>query len=74
LTGVVQVEMDGFTSSTNVVVLAGTNRADILDQALVRPGRFDRQIVVDKPDIKGRAEIFKVHLRSVGLHDVTDGL
>jgi AFG3 family protein len=48
------VEMDGFTESTNVVILAGTNRADILDKALTRPGRFDRQIVVDKPDIKGR--------------------
>lgn len=48
------VEMDGFTESTNVVILAGTNRVDILDKALTRPGRFDRQIVVDKPDIKGR--------------------
>lgn len=56
------VEMDGFTSNSNVVVLAGTNRADILDPALTRPGRFDRTIQVDKPDIKGRIEIFKVHL------------
>jgi len=56
------VEMDGFTSNSNVIVLAGTNRADILDPALLRPGRFDRTIQVDKPDIKGRIEIFKVHL------------
>ena len=61
------VEMDGFKSDTNIVVLAGTNRADILDSALTRPGRFDRQITIDKPDIKGRIEIFKVHLRNVKL-------
>ena len=59
------VEMDGFTESTNVVVLAGTNRVDILDKALTRPGRFDRQITVDKPDIKGRHEIFSVHLKNL---------
>jgi len=61
------VEMDGFnTSSTaNVVVLAATNRSDILDKALLRPGRFDRQIYVPPPDIKGRASIFKVHLTPV---------
>lgn len=57
------VEMDGFNESTNVVVLAGTNRVDVLDQALVRPGRFDRQITVDKPDIAGRKDIFEVHLK-----------
>lgn len=56
------VEMDGFTSSTGVVVLAGTNRADILDRALLRPGRFDRQINIDKPDMRGRYDIFMVHL------------
>jgi len=57
------VEMDGFnTGSTNVIVLAATNRVDILDKALMRPGRFDRQIYVPAPDIKGRASIFKVHL------------
>ncbi|XP_034536623.1 AFG3-like protein 1 [Notolabrus celidotus] len=56
------VEMDGFNTSTNVVVLAGTNRADILDPALMRPGRFDRHIYIGPPDIKGRASIFKVHL------------
>jgi AFG3 family protein len=61
------VEMDGFDASTNVVVLAGTNRADVLDQALLRPGRFDRQIQVEKPDIAGRKAIFEVHLKSVQL-------
>lgn len=54
--------MDGFNTTTNVVVLAATNRVDILDSALLRPGRFDRQIFVPAPDIKGRASIFKVHL------------
>lgn len=57
------VEMDGFNTSSNVVVLAATNRIDILDKALLRPGRFDRQIFVPPPDIKGRASIFKVHLQ-----------
>jgi AFG3 family protein len=61
------VEMDGFSPSTGVVVLAGTNRADILDQALTRPGRFDRQITVDKPDLQGRKEIFNVHLKGIKL-------
>ena len=61
------VEMDGFTSTTGIVVLAGTNRVDILDQALTRPGRFDRQITVDKPDLQGRKEIFQVHLRGITL-------
>ena len=62
------VEMDGFTEATGVVVLAGTNRADILDNALTRPGRFDRQITVDKPDIKGRKEIFLVHLKGIKIN------
>lgn len=56
------VEMDGFNETTNVVVLAGTNRSDVLDAALLRPGRFDRQISVDLPDIKGRMSIFKVRV------------
>mmetsp|Transcript_22113 Transcript_22113/g.51985 ORF Transcript_22113/g.51985 Transcript_22113/m.51985 type:complete len:562 (+) Transcript_22113:1273-2958(+) len=66
------VEMDGFDTTTGVVVLAGTNRVDILDQALTRPGRFDRQITVDRPDLKGRKEIFKVHLKGIKLHDDID--
>ena len=57
------VEMDGFTPSSGVVVLAGTNRPDILDKALLRPGRFDRQIAIDKPDVNARIEIFTVHLK-----------
>ena len=63
------VEMDGFETTTGVVVLAGTNRVDILDQALTRPGRFDRQIQVDRPDLQGRKEIFKVHLKGIHLQD-----
>jgi AFG3 family protein len=66
------VEMDGFESSAGVVVLAGTNRVDILDQALTRPGRFDRQITVDKPDLKGRQGIFKVHLKGITLDGEVD--
>ncbi len=62
------VEMDGFNSSEGVVVLAGTNRRDILDKALLRPGRFDRQITIGKPDIKGRAQIFEVHLKKLKLN------
>ncbi|CAH8639227.1 unnamed protein product [Heterobilharzia americana] len=63
------VEMDGFTTQENVVVLAATNRIDILDPALLRPGRFDRQIYVSLPDIKGRSSIFKVHLKPIKLAD-----
>lgn len=61
------VEMDGFSSGTGVVVMASTNRADILDPALIRPGRFDRQISVDKPDLIERQEIFQVHLKPITL-------
>jgi len=61
------VEMDGFTPTSGIVVLAGTNRADVLDDALLRPGRFDRQIQVDKPDLQGRKEIFNVHLKGITL-------
>ena len=57
------VEMDGFESNTNIIVMAATNRADILDPALVRPGRFDRQIFVNRPDVRGREAILKVHSR-----------
>ena len=61
------VEMDGFDSSKGVVVLAATNRPDVLDKALLRPGRFDRQVVVEKPDMKGRQEILKIHTRNLKL-------
>ena len=61
------VEMDGFGSSQGVVILGGTNRPDILDKALLRPGRFDRQITVDRPDVKGREQIFRVHLHKIAL-------
>ena len=57
------VEMDGFTHNQGVIVMAATNRSDILDPALLRPGRFDRRIVVNYPDVKGREEILKVHSR-----------
>jgi AFG3 family protein len=66
------IEMDGFSSSAGVIVLAGTNRADILDPALLRPGRFDRQIAIDKPDIRGRTEIFGVHLAGLKLDGVAE--
>jgi AFG3 family protein len=59
------VELDGFNTKEGVVVLAGTNRLDILDPAILRPGRFDRQIKVDLPDVRGRKEIFKVHMKNV---------
>ncbi|KAM3419033.1 hypothetical protein BST61_g4988 [Cercospora zeina] len=58
-------EMDGFNTSEQVVVLAGTNRADVLDQALMRPGRFDRHIAIDRPTMEGRKQIFGVHLKSI---------
>lgn len=58
------VQMDGFETSEGIIVMAATNRADILDPALLRPGRFDRQIHVNLPDIRGREEIFKVHARN----------
>merc|ERR1712113_1155003 len=57
-------EMDGFEGNTGVIVVAATNRADILDPALLRPGRFDRQVTVDVPDVKGRVEILNVHARN----------
>ena len=66
------VEMDGFTSNEGVVVLAATNRADILDPALLRPGRFDRQIYVGRPDLKGREEILRVHARNKPLAEDVD--
>ncbi len=65
-------EMDGFTPSQTVIVVAATNRPDVLDPALLRPGRFDRHITVDRPSQKGRMEIFKVHVRNVPLDDDVD--
>jgi cell division protease FtsH len=59
------VEMDGFDTSTTVIIIAATNRPDVLDPALMRPGRFDRQVVVPLPDIKGREQILKVHMRKI---------
>ncbi len=70
------VEMDGFDTDTNVIIIAATNRPDILDPALLRPGRFDRRVVLDRPDIKGREEILEVHVKGkpvspdVDLHDI----
>lgn len=66
------VEMDGFEQNSGVIVVAATNRPDVLDPALLRPGRFDRQIVVDRPDINGRTGIFKVHTQSIPLGDDVD--
>ncbi len=66
------VEMDGFEANTGIIVLAATNRSDILDPALMRPGRFDRQIVVHVPDVKGREEILKVHARNKPLSKNVD--
>lgn len=66
------VEMDGFDTSEGVIIIAATNRADVLDQALLRPGRFDRQIYVDLPDLAGREQILKVHARKIQLADDVD--
>ncbi|MEW5691955.1 MAG: ATP-dependent zinc metalloprotease FtsH [Candidatus Hydrogenedentota bacterium] len=63
------VEMDGFDTDTNVIVVAATNRPDILDPALLRPGRFDRRVVVDLPDLKGRLGILKVHIKKIPLDE-----
>ncbi|MBI3004608.1 MAG: ATP-dependent metallopeptidase FtsH/Yme1/Tma family protein [Ignavibacteriales bacterium] len=61
------VEMDGFEQNTGVIIIAATNRPDVLDPALLRPGRFDRQVVVDRPDVKGREGIFRVHTKNIPL-------
>jgi cell division protease FtsH len=63
------VEMDGFDTNTNVIVIAATNRPDVLDPALIRPGRFDRQVILDAPDVKGRIEVLKVHTKGKPLAD-----
>ena len=61
------VEMDGFDTNEGVILMAATNRPDVLDKALLRPGRFDRNVILDLPDIKGRFEILKVHARKIKL-------
>ncbi len=66
------VEMDGFGGDTGIIILAATNRPDVLDTALLRPGRFDRQISIDKPDVKGRETIFKVHLLPIKTSETLD--
>ena len=65
-------EMDGFDTSKGLVVLAATNRPEVLDKALLRPGRFDRRVIVDKPDLKGRVDILKVHAKDVMMDDSVD--
>ena len=66
------VEMDGFDNEKGLIILAATNRADILDPAILRPGRFDRQVPVEKPDVKGREDILKIHAKNVKLEDNVD--
>lgn len=65
-------EMDGFDTSKGIVILAATNRPEVLDKALLRPGRFDRRIIVDRPDLKGRTEVLKVHAKNVNMGDDVD--
>ena len=62
-------EMDGFDTSKGLLILAATNRPEVLDPALLRPGRFDRRVIVDRPDLKGRVEILKVHAKDVLLDE-----
>ncbi len=66
------VEMDGFGTDSGIIILAATNRPDVLDSALMRPGRFDRQVSIDKPDLLGREQIFKVHLKPIKTAEVVD--
>ncbi len=66
------VEMDGFSGESGIIILAATNRPDVLDTALLRPGRFDRQISIDRPDVKGREQIFKVHLKPIKVSQTLD--
>ncbi len=66
------VEMDGFGTDSGIIILAATNRPDVLDSALLRPGRFDRQISIDRPDVKGREAIFKVHLKPIKISQTLD--
>ena len=66
------VEMDGFESNEGVILIAATNRPDVLDPALLRPGRFDRRVVVSRPDVRGREEILRVHTRKIPINDDVD--
>lgn len=66
------VEMDGFGANEGIIVLAATNRVDILDPAILRPGRFDRKVMVGRPDVKGRLEILQVHAKGKPLGDDVD--
>ncbi|NPV84805.1 MAG: ATP-dependent zinc metalloprotease FtsH [Anaerolineae bacterium] len=66
------VEMDGFDTDTNIIIMAATNRPDILDPALLRPGRFDRRVILDRPDVKGREEILKVHVKGKPIDKAVD--
>ncbi|AYD46583.1 ATP-dependent zinc metalloprotease FtsH [Arachidicoccus soli] len=66
------VEMDGFGGDSGIIILAATNRPDVLDSALLRPGRFDRQITIDRPDVKGREDIFRVHLKPIKVSQTLD--
>ena len=66
------VEMDGFEVNSGIIIMAATNRADVLDPALLRPGRFDRKVVVDRPDLQGRTEILKIHSRNKPLQPEVD--
>ena len=65
-------EMDGFDTSKGIVILAATNRPEVLDKALLRPGRFDRRVIVEKPDLKGRIETLKVHAKNVKMDETVD--
>ena len=66
------VEMDGFDTDTNVIIVAATNRPDILDPALLRPGRFDRRVIIDRPDMNGRKQILEVHTKGKPISDEVD--
>ena len=65
-------EMDGFDTSKGIVILAATNRPEVLDKALLRPGRFDRRVIVEKPDLKGRIDTLKVHSKNVKMDETVD--
>ena len=64
--------MDGFDTSKGIIILAATNRPEVLDKALLRPGRFDRRVIVERPDLKGRIETLKVHAKDVKMDETVD--